>query len=226
MISVLCPTRNRPGNVQRLIDSATSTAAGAVEFVFYTDDDAPLPAHITSRADVTAVTGPRIVLSAMWNACYPHATGDIVMQCGDDIVFRSPNWDTEVAEAFNGYPDRVVFVHGDDLVYGARFGTHGFLHRTWVDTVGYVTPPWFVSDYGDTWLNDVANDLGRRVYLPGVITEHMHPAFGKADWDLTHRERLARHDEHQPGDLYDRLAPERAADAAKLRAVIGERSGV
>ena len=220
MISLLCPTRNRPQNVERLIESATAMAAGSIEFVFYTDNDAPLPASIIDRPDVTAIIGPRIVLSETWNACYRQATADVFMHCGDDIVFRSPSWDARVLAAFNRHPDGIVFVHGDDGVYGARFGTHGFLHRKWAEAVGYFVPPYFTSDFNDTWLNDVANMIGRRVYLSDVVTEHMHPAFGKAEWDLTHRERLARHEADRPGDLYDAKAAERDRDADILRKVM------
>lgn len=220
VVSVLCPTRNRPGNVARLIDSARATAAGEIEFVFYTDTDAPLPPDLVTRPGVKVICGPRITLSDMWNACYDEAAADILMQCGDDIVFATPGWDTMVAAEFGKYPDRIVFVHGNDLLHGPALGTHGFLHRRWVQTVGYFTPDGFVSDYGDTWINDLADRIGRRVYLGDLITEHLHPAAGKAEWDQTHTERLARHGAENPAALFEARAPEREADAARLRAAI------
>jgi glycosyltransferase involved in cell wall biosynthesis len=226
VISILCPTRGRPDNIRRLVASAVETAADQrFEFVFYVDDDDP--ASVETLAEyhdtydrVTCITGERVVLSQMWNVCFAHARGDVLMHCGDDIVFRSPGWDRMVLDAFDGQPDRILFVHGRDGVHDANFGTHGFIHRRWVETVGYFVPPYFSSDWNDTWLNDVANMLGRRRFLPDLYTEHMHPVVGKAEWDLTHQERMARHTRDNVDVLYASLAQERAEDAEKLGAVM------
>ncbi len=205
-----------------MMGTARITAAGDdIEFVFYCDEDALLPVDISLEPGVTVISGPRIVLSATWNECFTYAHGDIVMQGNDDVLFRTPGWDQAVEDAFSQIPDRIAFVHGQDLHQPpGTFGTLGFLHRTWVKAVGYVTPPYFSSDYGDTWLNDVANALDRRVYLPEVITEHMHPAAGKAEWDQTHMERLARGSRDDVAGLYASLAPAREEDVRKLRAVM------
>lgn len=223
LISLLCPTRGRPGNVARMTASARETASGPVEFVFRADDDAPgsVPAEVAAMPDVRVVTGPRVTLSALWNECHAAASGDIFMQCDDEAVFRSEGWDEQVTAAFAAVPDRIAFVHGrDGHQPDGTFGTLGFLHRRWTDAVGYFTPPYFSCDYGDTWLNDVANALGRRVYLPGVVTEHMHPVAGKGQWDVTHLERLSRGSADNVAGLYASLGAERDADVARLRAVM------
>jgi hypothetical protein len=204
-----------------MIASARDTSSTPLEFVFYTDDDAPLPGAITELPDVVAIVGPRITLSAMWNECAKRAAGQVLMQCDDECVFRSPDWDVAVHGVFGRLPDKIAFVHGRDLHQpDGAFGTLGFLHRRWVDTVGYFTPPYFSCDYGDTWLNDVSNMIGRRIYLPDVVTEHMHPIAGKGEWDQTHQERLARGGRDDVAGLYARLAPKRVEDAAKLAAVM------
>jgi hypothetical protein len=219
-IALVCPTRNRVRQVEQMVQSAMATAAGPVEVVLYADDDAPLPDRFSKTRGVTVVTGPRILLSEAWNTAAGLASADILMHCGDDIVFRTPGWDERVVREFAKVPDRIVFVHGNDLLQGPNLGTHGFLHRRWVDAVGYLVPPHFSSDYNDTWLTEVADKLGRRVYLPDVVTEHMHPLAGKAEWDLTHRERLERHKADDVDQLYKQLAAQREADVAKLRAVM------
>jgi glycosyltransferase involved in cell wall biosynthesis len=220
VISVLVPTRGRPAGVERLLDSALETAESEVEFIFYVDEDDGSSLDVIDRYGATRVVGPRVVLSETWNRCWEHARFDVAMQCGDDIVFRTDGWDARVLAEFDRFPDRVVFVHGEDGIQGANIGTHGFLHRRWVDAVGYFVPPYFSSDYNDLWLSEVADVLGRRVFLPDVYTEHMHPVAGKAELDQTHRERLARHQRDDVATLYRDLAPHRAADVAKLRSVI------
>jgi hypothetical protein len=222
VISLLAPTRNRPASVRRLIHSARQTAdsPSGLEFVFYADSDAPLPEDITSRLDVVTITGPRIVLSAMWNACYGQASGEIVMQAADDIVFHTPGWDTAVLAEFEKVPDKILLVHGEDGIQGPDLGTHSFLHRRWVETLGYFTAPYFSSDYGDTWINDLADKTGRRVYLPDVNIEHLHPGVGKAPFDQTHTDRVLRGQRDNVVALWASLEAERVADAAKLQAVI------
>lgn len=216
LVSVLCPTRNRAHNVHRLLDSMEATAAGLIEVVFYTDEDAPLGGE-GKRSYVTEVNGPRIVLSQMWNECYAASRGEVVMQCGDDIVFRTPEWDRRVRQAFNECPDKVLLVYGNDLFQGRNLATHGFVHHTWPDTLGYFTPKHFSCDYGDQWLFDIAVMLGRTRYLDDVVTEHMHPVAGKAPWDQNHQERVERGDRDGIHDLYRSLLPEREAAADKLR---------
>jgi hypothetical protein len=141
------------------------------------------------------------------------------MQAADDIEFQTKHWDVMVQHAFAECPDKILFVHGDDGHWGAKFGTHGFVHRKWVEAVGYMSPPYFSSDYGDTWLNEVANALDRRRYLP-FVTEHMHFLWGKGKLDQTHKERLERHKQDNVDQLYRDLAPERAKDVEKLRAAM------
>lgn len=226
-ISILCPTRGRPASVARLLASIRRTAVSdTIETIFYLDDDDPtLEATVDLiHADVRSVVvvGPRTVLSRCWNVAYDEATGDIAMQCGDDIVFRTPGWDARVEAAFARYPDRIVLVHGNDLFQGARTATHGFLHRRWVEAVGEFVPGIFASDYADTWLTEVADRLGRRCYLPELVTEHLHPVAGKAEWDLTHRERLERHAAEGVDALYQQTGPQRAEWVTKLAAVIRE----
>ena len=223
MISVLCPTRNRPNSVRWLVASALATAAKMPEFVFYVDDDAPgsVPQDVRDLPGVVLVTGPRIVLSDMWNRCLEAASGDILMQCGDDIAFRTTWWDSIVTDAFAQVPDRIGLAYGDDgtRIHDSTFGTHGFITREWTDTVGYFTPPYFSCDYGDTWLNDVAERIGRKMFLP-ILTEHLHPAAGKAEVDQNHRERMERGRRDDVAAIWARTEPERAQAADRLRAVM------
>lgn len=224
MISILLPTRGRPDGVRRLVDSLYQTTSTDVELCVYLDEDDrtrdKTKQVLAAEGRVTWVEGPRVVLSEMWNRCWELATGDVAMHCGDDIIFRTTGWDRIVLDQFERSVDKILFVHGDDGFQKGNIGTHGFLHRRWVETVGYFVPPYFSSDYNDLWLSEVADALGRRVYLPSVYTEHMHPAAGKGEWDKTHRERLARHTRDDVGKLYQDLAANRHGDVQKLRRVI------
>lgn len=204
-------------------ESALATAHGDVELVVRFDVDDPIgttTGYYGMPGQVAPIIGPRTLLSACWNECADVAAGDILMHCGDDIRFRTDGWDALVADAFARWPDRLVFVHGRDGIHDDRLGTHGFVHRRWVDVVGYFVPPLFSSDYNDTWLNEVADLIGRRIYLPDVYTEHLHPTVGKGEWDRTHQERLERHARDGVDGLYQSKRWERVRDALFLAEAI------
>lgn len=204
-----------------MIASARATAFVAPEIVCYIDEDDP--SYEGDFGPVKFVRGPRIVLSNMWNKCAAAATGDIFGQMNDDIIFRTRGWDLDVENEFAAWADRIVLVHGSDGSHHpsgrGEFGPHPFLHRRWAETLGYVTPPYFSSDYGDTWLNDIANVIGRRRYRAFVI-EHMHFWFSKGPQDETSNDRLERHSRDNVARLYDDLAPLREVDVEKLKAAL------
>ena len=221
LISICCPTRGRPESVKGLIDSISATARGLVEVIFYVDDDdiGGGPETWDFEYPFEVVRGPRQTLSNCWNECAKVANGDILMFAGDDIRFRTKNWDRMVINTFESHPDKFIFVHGDDGHWGNQFGTHGFVHRKWYEALGYLLPPYFVSDYGDTWLNDMSNMLKRRVYL-NFLTEHLHPAWGKGELDQTHRERMARGEKANVAAIYASMRPKLLEDVEKIRQAI------
>lgn len=224
MISILLPSRGRPDNIRRLVNSIleTATKTDDIEAIVRIDlDDPNYDEYMDNPPPLTTVfSGDRVVLSEMWNECYEKAKGDILMHCGDDIIFRTYGWDTKVVEEFNRYPDNIVFVFGNDgSPHNGKFGTHGFIHRKWVETVGYFVPPYFSSDYNDTWLNDVARIIGRHNHID-ILTEHMHPDLGKGPLDQTHVDRLERHRRDNVAQIYADKLVERQKDAEKLMGVM------
>ena len=229
--SVLCPPRGRPNQMELLTDSVFELASDpeTIEIIFYIDsadsESVAKAKELQDSHNISYIVGDRIVLSEMWNACCDVAHGEYFFHCGDDIIMRTKNWDSIVREKFGGYDDRIAFVYGSDGNPGIPddFGTHGFLHRNWVDVVGYFVPPYFSSDYNDTWLNDVSRNIARH-FKVDVLTEHMHPGCGKGEWDTTHQERWVRHNADNVQGKYGELHEERLSDMQKLRDFINERN--
>ena len=85
--------------------------------------------------------------------------------------------------------------------------------------MGYFLPPYFSCDWNDVWLTEVADMIGRRVKVP-IVTEHMHYSFDKRERDQTDLEREERGREDRVVELYDKLKPERAENAARLKAAM------
>lgn len=234
-ISVLMPTRGRPDGWRRVIETcfATATYPRHVEVLCYLDEDDPARhdyVWVHSRngkvttplpGQVGMMDGPRILLSQAWNELADKAGGEIFMHCGDDVTFNTPGWDQRVREEFEKIPDRIGLVFADDLSTNfPELATHGFVHRRWVESVGYFLPPLFSCDWNDVWLSEVATKIGRMVPMANVVIEHHHYTFGKAERDQTHAEREERGIADGVVDLYKRTHHDRDNDVAKLRAVM------
>lgn len=217
---MLIPTRGRPESLAGCVESALETAddSDRVEFWCYRDDDDT--SYEDSDLPVRWVTGPRITLSRTWNVLDAASGGDIVCHLGDDIVFRSDGWDSAVRGAFWEYADRIAFVYGRDGVQDANLGTHGFVSRQWIDAVGYFCPPLFSHDYNDTWLNVVADAVGRRVFLSDVFMEHMHWIWGKSEHDQTYLDHEAFGVRDGVRAIWQSTAELRVRDAERLQAVM------
>jgi hypothetical protein len=218
VISVLAPSRGRSAALQEMADQAHETAESAVEVLAYVDVDDP--ADYESLHGVVVHRGPRTTLSDCWNVLAGKARGDVLQMGSDDIRHRTPGWDTQVRAVFESCPDRLLFVYTRDGIHDDRLGTHGFVSREWVETVGYFTPSMFPADYADTWLNEVSGRVGRRAYLSSVLIEHLHPIARKAEWDQTHRERLQRREDADVDQLWIDTQPLRDEAVEKLRVVL------
>jgi len=229
-ISLIMPTRERPDNMERIWESAknTATESNLLEICFYIDDDdnssIEKAKSMSKDKRVKYILGRRICLSECWNVAYNKlATGTIIMHCGDDIIFRTKNWDNLVRSEFDKYDDKIVLVFGRDGIHHGnppKLATHSFIHTNWINQTGYFVPPYFVSDYNDTWLSEVAQKIGRYVYLNDVYTEHMHFCARKSTKDKNTIDRLERHHKERPDIIYGNKKNERNEDARKLQKFI------
>lgn len=190
VISLLVPSRGRPESFKEMVRSAYDNAdsPSLVEVVARLDDDDPAK----DDYQFPHIEGPRSTLSGLWNDAAVVAEGSLLMQCADDIRFRTKGWDHYVREAWSQYPDGIFYLYGRDGIADERMATHGFMHRRWYEALGYFTWPHFSSDYGDLWNHTIAERLDRLHYIPELYTEHLHPAAGKGELDQTHLDRIER----------------------------------
>lgn len=219
MISLLTPTRNRPRNLRRLVDSVKATATNMPEIMCYVDEDDH--SYVESGfPEVTFHRAPRIIMSDMWNVLSKRTEADICMLTGDDMVFRTNGWDVEVEAAFAACPDKILLVFCQDKSkYGGQFATHYFVHRRWIDAIGF-TGSGFSADFCDKWMNDVADAIGRKQFLPNPVIEHLHWVWKKAKKDQTYLDNLARRERDNTPKLYADRWAERAQDIEKLLAIM------
>ena len=227
MISILCPTRNRPKELARMIKSACDTASSLshIEFRFRVDDDDTRKYEYYQEAcpkSFHVLRGDRHkIMCHYWNELIPHATGNIFMCGNDDIEFKTPGWDAMIEAEFAKYPDQILLCGGDDGFTHGKAIPHPFVSRKWCEIQGFFSAPYFESDYGtDTWNEDIARMIGRRVYLPELLIYHHHPCFGTGPKDRTYKERIVRGYEQNPGKIYREKFSERVQIAGRLKAAM------
>lgn len=218
--SILVPTLNRPHRMETLYKSIIDTSSNpcGIELFFYIDDTDKESIQFFNEIKsplVKAIIGPKIVLSECWNRLAEKCTGDILMLAGDDIVFKTYMWDKIIKNKIDSIPDKIGFFYGDDRESGRWFfGTHGFVHRNWLEAVGRFVPPYFESGFNDIWLNNLAEKINRK-YFCEIVIEHQHHSVNGDIFDSTYeKSQRLRNECHI---LYDSLENERIEDSKKLK---------
>ena len=185
MISFSCPSRGRPEFAKRLVDTAEENAKNDIEIMFYLNDDDPsLEKYKDLLEEKYYTIGPNQSTCYSWNQLAEKAKHDIVMLMGDDVQIQTQDWDELIVEQFNKYDDKILMVVPND---GREKGTknlgdkiklwedkplpaaHFAVHKNWINTLGYLAPPFFWHFYVDTYTQKVARKLNRCLYLPTVM---------------------------------------------------------
>ena len=214
MIRVLCPSRGNPAAAHDAADALTATAVlPTTSFLAVTDEDDPL--HV--QYDMPQLIVPTAAGGNMNNALNYAAlreAADIIGFIGDDHRFRTKGWDATI-EATLARPG---IAYGDDLGQHEALPTAVFISRVIVQALGWYGLPGAYHLYlDDTWKR-LGEEAGCLHYLPDVIIEHMHPAFGKGVWDANHI--LAQNAARIAHDYAIYQAWDSAPDVARVRAVL------
>lgn len=224
---MICPSRGRPENVDRLI-TAWSLLAGTADLMIALDDDDPeldhyrdvvrngallLPDQLKLHVGPRERLGPTLNTVALREMNHYGALGFL----GDDHVPRTVGFDVELERALR----TSELAYGNDLLQGAMLPTAIVMTSRLVRTLGWMVPPGLVHLYIDNAWLDLGRELGI-TYLPDVVIEHMHPVNGKAEWDVGYREVNSGEQTTADGNAYHRWrANSLAADVARVREVLG-----
>lgn len=220
LISILVPTRKRPLNVIRLVDSALRTAdePSKIEFLFYVDeDDATFKIDFKKNTRIKVVVGPRTWISLAHNVLYTHSSGEILMYGADDIVFKTAGWDKSIKDTFNNMSDKICLVYANDGVDQSQsIARHGFIHRRWFNITGSAFPS-LRNVPIDLWCTEIANKINRLRYLDDVLIEHVHFRQGKkAQIDQTYIDAIGRAKSWDSKITYKKLNYEMRVDIILL----------
>jgi glycosyltransferase involved in cell wall biosynthesis len=188
MISILCPTRNRPHLVQEVYKSIldTITTKPEVELLLHVDnDDQQKATYLNNKwLNTKIITGPTSSLGTLYNRLYRHAKGDILKLTGDDMVFKTANWNQIVQEKANQITDNIFYLYGDvEYNFKSRYALYLFVSRKVVEIVDYLAPN-FLNRCIDSYLHDIAIKTERAFHIP-ILVEHKHYTNNKRKKDTT-----------------------------------------
>ena len=226
LFSLVLPTRKRPKDLKRLISSINETADNKYNIevcIYYDSDDNETILCIDELRKeypiiIKSITQneKKMNICEMWNFAYGSlSSGEIIMLCADDVEFTSKSWDTAIMSEFMKVEDRILLVYGDDNIQSGKLATLPFLHRNWIECVGYWLPPYFAADWCDTWLFEIATKINRYKYLPDVKTTHHHYSITSVI-DETTRNKLDKANVEKPQEIYASKQHERDEGVAKL----------
>jgi hypothetical protein len=194
---VIVPTRTRPGQLARLLDSFRATRTSPdTEILVVTDcDDDSYDGTDWGDAAHTVIT-PRAFFSGKLNAAaLAHAPlYDTLMFAGDDHVFLTPGWDEILLRALDDLGG-TGWVYPDDK-------RRSDIPEIWlassdlVTELGWFAPPWQMHFYCDNIIADLGVHSGLIRYVPEAVVEHRHYSVD----DTTDKDSLYSETEELFGD--------------------------
>jgi hypothetical protein len=107
------------------------------------------------------------------NICF--ATGDIILNHSDDMIFIKDGYDLDILEAFKDFKG---LVHFPDQRTGRRLITYAMMHREYLDIDGWIFNPEFDSVYADNFQQDLAKRRNKYKFVDKKILEHHHSMWG------------------------------------------------
>ena len=186
-ISIIVPTKGRVEMLNRFLESMAATIANleTVEVILVVDqDDTKTLALQHSAIPFKLVVVPiGQTMGDLNRAGYAASKGKFLMLLNDDVIVRTQAWDVKILQVFRTFPDEVVLVHVNDLVFQEKLCTFPFVTRAYCELAEGICPSDYVRYRIDDHIYNVFNLLSvlgknRIIYLPDVIFEHTNVSDG------------------------------------------------
>jgi glycosyltransferase involved in cell wall biosynthesis len=178
----------------------------AIEHIFGLDSDDPHGAFLSVHNHVA--TDGKGGCVAAWNSAAEKSCGEVLVQLSDD--WDPPmHWDEIILNAIGDTSDPKVLAISD----GHRTDNllcMAILTRARYEQQGYMFHHDFFSVYSDNYFTDKAYADGVIIEARHIVFEHLHPVFGKAEWDETYARSNSDKNYANGKATYERLLAETA----------------
>lgn len=165
MISILVPTRGRPEQCKRMVQSVKDTSFDVDILLGFTGESYVLDGY--ELPDCPTVH--------KWNMLALEAMKDketkLFMLGSDDIIFDTPGWDRALIEHYNALENKIHVYSLLDSRDPA--GTpHPIVTREYIEAMGYFLPPIFLHWFVDTWTVEMAKENDCFTHLTDYLLIH------------------------------------------------------
>lgn len=212
---VLIPSRSRPNNVARLVETLKKNSRIS-DILVVLDGDDPIEYPPIEGVMYETFT-PRLYTVAKINAAanlYVDKYETITFM-GDDQVVHTEKWDLILYEPLElkGYG----ISYGDDGFQGSNIGTSVMMTTNIIKCLGFMGLPTLVHLYVDNFWRHIGHGIKSYWYFPQVQWEHLHYLNNKAEIDDVYRFGNSPERYEQDGKAYDEwLASQAGHDIVKL----------
>jgi len=227
-IGLLMPARERLNLNLTFISSIITTVENIENVTLYMgiDDDDPtrdIQMKIANAIPFVKFVpihneGKFIGLGKMWNILAAECKEEIFGYVGNDMIFRTPNWDRKIIDKFEKEcpKDNIMLYHCNDGHRGPELCVNAFVHRKYMEIVGYFIRDEFLINWSDQWMHQIFDSFGRLEYIPDILIEHNHWIFGGRERDTTANRMLSDNHDRVSDNMWTKLGPERDAKAKQL----------
>ena len=239
-ISLLCPSRERLNKFITFTSSVFATVddINNIEIVLGVDDDDPKIdsykriANNLNFVDLIVFKSGLFKeegLSGLWNEMADRCAGDIIAMVGDDMIFKTNNWDKKIIETFQQQKDNIHLIHCNDGMRGSGnkyaavdpLPVNSFIHRDYIDAVGRYVQTEEPNIFQDTYLDTLFRTLDRKIYYHDIIIKHLHFSEGGTKDSTSERLEETRVGIWDNNDLFKRkLTPVLQRELTILRDII------
>lgn len=191
---VITPTRSRPENFARMVESCQAMSAGGVDIYAGIDEDDPKLKEYsnikTTFGYLRFYTDTRQSLSGWTNYLAEMALESLgediyLVSMGDDHIVKTSFWEVKLM-AMLRLLDGPGFAYGDDLMNGSGLCTCWMVHGRVVSALGWMMLPTCKHMYVDNAIMELGQESNRISYVPNVTIEHLHPVIKKSEMDETY----------------------------------------
>lgn len=188
MISILCPTRKRPIQFSKMVDSCISTSSFDRSVSIFTASIKE-DMHSYDYSDTLAYIMPDGMPTAhKWNLLAEEAlrnpANKLFMLGSDDMLFTTPEWDIGLIDHYNALENKIhVYALQDSRDINGT--PHIIVTREYIEAMGYFVPPIFLHWYVDSWTVEIAKANDCFTHLRNYELQHIKPS-DKGQGDETH----------------------------------------
>lgn len=183
-ILTIIPSRGRPKECARTIDSFLKTSKNSDLAVLLDEDDPLLSEYLnispkmfwwTEKRDTITNRINRFTLQNLNDYKFFHLTND-------DVIYHTKDWDVSFINKLEEYGHGIIY--GDDLFQRENLPTFPFISQEIVKAVGWLQMPLLNRYYGDMVWKYIGQNAGCIYYCHYIIIEHMHQLAGKGEYPV------------------------------------------